>query len=182
LARKRGMRRCLTSFALQRGADCARAFRRRLSMRRSAARRGVLRRLCARLFISIFRRRQLDTRAPGLGQSDRDRLLGGARPVLSFPNVVHFFAHEFPGLRTGCFPLARVLSGARSFSSPALLQSPDHSRNSNPPPTCDHAHREGQHQRHEDGDRREERQHGYVQEKCADACQQKQTGETEHEN
>jgi hypothetical protein len=80
-------------------------------MRRSAALRGILRRFCPRLFISIFRRRQLDTRAPSLGQSDRDRLLGGARTVLSFPNVVDFFAHEFPGLRTGGFPLARVLSG-----------------------------------------------------------------------
>src|ERR1043165_6740915 len=62
---------------------------------------------------SLSRRRQLHTRPPRLGTSDGDGLLGGTRAVFALADVVHFFAHKFPGLRAGSFSRGFVL--ARSF-------------------------------------------------------------------
>jgi hypothetical protein len=47
-----------------------------------------------------------------LGETDGDRLLRGASPVLALPDVMHLFADEFAGLRGRCFAFPLVSLGA----------------------------------------------------------------------
>jgi len=58
--------------------------------------------------LSFTWRAKFDSRAPSLGEPNRNRLLGGTRAVFAFANVVHFLAHEFAGLGGGGFTLAPV--------------------------------------------------------------------------
>ena len=53
-------------------------------------------------------RPQVDAGAPCFGQADGDRLLRRAGAVFAFANVMHFFAHEFPGLCACGFALPFV--------------------------------------------------------------------------
>src|SRR6266508_2243633 len=55
---------------------------------------------------------QLDAGTSGLGQADRDRLLGGTSPVYSFANVFDLFPNELSRLRARRFPLSLVALGA----------------------------------------------------------------------
>ena len=62
----------------------------------------------ARRGLSATRRLQLHARPPGFGEANSNRLLGGRRPMLTFANVVHFFAYEFSRLCAGGFSFARI--------------------------------------------------------------------------
>ena len=59
-----------------------------------------------------LRGRQFHARPPGLGQSNRNRLLRGPYAMFSFTNMMNFFSHEFSSLCGWRFPLARVFAGA----------------------------------------------------------------------
>src|SRR5438105_4974768 len=97
------MRSGRVAFALERTAYGARALRRGLL---AAPTQGGLRAApCLRRRLSRLRRAQIHTRPPRLRQSDGDGLLGRARAVLSFTDVVHLLAHELTGLRRCRFPL-----------------------------------------------------------------------------
>src|SRR5205085_4564078 len=61
--------------------------------------------------LSLPRRRQIDAGAPGLGQTDRDRLLARSRAVLALADVVHLLANEFPRLRRRRLAFALVPFG-----------------------------------------------------------------------
>jgi hypothetical protein len=105
-------------FALQRASGGLRPFRGRPAAAMAA--RSV--RLCSALASAgagraARRRFEGDPRAPRLRQADGNRLFGRARAVLAVANVLHFFAHEFAGLRAWRFALTFVAAGAfqRSF-------------------------------------------------------------------
>ena len=55
--------------------------------------------------------RKFHSRSPRLGKADCDRLLGRPRPMFSFANVFHFFAHKFPGLSGRRFPFPLIFAG-----------------------------------------------------------------------
>ena len=52
---------------------------------------------------ALARRRELHPRAPRLGETDSDRLLGGTRTMLPFADVMHFLANELSRLGRGGF-------------------------------------------------------------------------------
>jgi hypothetical protein len=60
---------------------------------------------------SLCRWTQWYAGATSFGETDRDRLLAGARSMLALANVVHFFPHKFPGLSRGRFALPPVTPG-----------------------------------------------------------------------
>src|SRR5437016_5505904 len=64
---------------------------------------------------SFFGRCQLHSRAPGLGEPNRNRLFSGPGAMLALADMVHFFADKLSSLRAGGFPLARILMS--SFQS-----------------------------------------------------------------
>jgi len=72
----------------------------------------VARGLFARARAGVLRRRQHHTGATRFRQSNRNRLLGRARTVFAFANVMDFFAHEFSGLGARRFALASVPTSA----------------------------------------------------------------------
>jgi hypothetical protein len=55
---------------------------------------------------------QLHSCTPGLGQADRNGLLGRGRAMLAFSYVVHLLAYEFSRLRAGRFTLKGILASA----------------------------------------------------------------------
>src|SRR5213083_1905997 len=57
---------------------------------------------------ALFRGRQFYSGPPRFRKSDGDRLLGAARTVFAFPNVVDLLAHEFARLGRWRFALGRV--------------------------------------------------------------------------
>ena len=61
---------------------------------------------------ALLRRRQLHSRSSRLGKADRDRLLGRARSMFSFANMLYLFAHKFPGLGGRGFPFPLILAGS----------------------------------------------------------------------
>lgn len=63
-----------------------------------------------------LRRRQRDACAPRLRQTDRNRLLGGPRPVLSGADVVDLFSHELSRLSRRGLPLGLVSLRSSSHS------------------------------------------------------------------
>jgi hypothetical protein len=83
--------------------------------------RASLRRL---LGAALPGRRQVDASPPGLGEPDRDRLLGRARPMLATADILDFFADELARLGgrglAGAFRLAGLLDGLL----PGHVQSP----------------------------------------------------------
>ncbi len=107
--RQRRLRRRRAPLALQRAPHGTRPLRRRPlagapgSLLRAATRLGRRR--------SIRGRRQLHTRAARLRKADRDRLLGRARTVFSFPHMFDFLADELPRLGRGRLPGAFVRAG-----------------------------------------------------------------------
>src|SRR5207244_2940068 len=101
------------SFPLQGPMNRPRALGRGRTLRRFAvsARVGPLGTLSgpfARL--ALLRRRQIDTGAPCLRQTDGDGLLGRTRSMLAFADVMHLLAHKLAGLCCRCLPLALVLA------------------------------------------------------------------------
>src|SRR5438034_119625 len=113
LTRQRPVRGGTTSFAAQGAANGAGSSPRDLAARApvpagaAGAGGAATRALGNRPFPG---RAQLHAGAARLGEPDRDRLLGRARPVLAFANVVHLLADEFPRLRAGGFSGALVLA------------------------------------------------------------------------
>jgi hypothetical protein len=63
--------------------------------------------------LTRFGRRQIDSRASRLGQSNRNGLFGGTRAVDAFSDVVHLLLDEFTGLRRGSFALTFICSCSR---------------------------------------------------------------------
>src|SRR6266446_1647212 len=59
--------------------------------------------------LTLARRLQGHAGAPGLGESDGDRLLGRASSVLAFPDVFHLLPHEFVGRGRRALALAQFL-------------------------------------------------------------------------
>jgi hypothetical protein len=55
---------------------------------------------------ALFRRRQVDPSAARLGEADGDGLFDGSPAVLSFTDMLDFFAHKFAGLGARGFTLA----------------------------------------------------------------------------
>jgi hypothetical protein len=74
---------------------------------------GIARRLLSNLLrgCRLWGRWQLDPSTSGLGESDGNGLLGGARAVLSCADVLNFFANELAGLRRWGLSLSLVLLG-----------------------------------------------------------------------
>src|SRR5690348_14382618 len=73
--------------------------------------RGVRRRRARALATrgrSALARRKIDSRAARLREANRDRLLGRARPVLAFADVVNFLADELARLRGRALSLGLV--------------------------------------------------------------------------
>jgi hypothetical protein len=63
-----------------------------------------------------IRWRQFNASATGLGESDRNRLLGRPRAMLSLAHVMDFFAHEFARLDGRRFAFGLVFAGpSQSF-------------------------------------------------------------------
>jgi hypothetical protein len=65
--------------------------------------------------IAFTRFRQLHACAARLRKSDSDSLLGIGGAMLSFANVVHFFADKFAGLSAGRFAFFSVSLGAFNY-------------------------------------------------------------------
>jgi len=55
---------------------------------------------------------ELDARAAGFGETNRNGLLGRTSAVLPLPNMVHFFSDKFSGLCAGRFAFACILTSA----------------------------------------------------------------------
>jgi hypothetical protein len=111
LPRQRSLRGCRPALPPKRLLGGAGSLWRNLGPAPSAS-EGTRRRLSSlRRGRAFLRRRQCDSLAPRLGEPDRDRLLRRTGAVLAFPNVVHLFANEFPGLGRRRFSLSRVLPG-----------------------------------------------------------------------
>ena len=91
-------RRGPAAFPFQRFDGGLRTGWRRGAVRRCPALCGVASGLLARSRRNIFGWRKFDACAARFRQSDGDRLFGGASPVLTFTDVVHFFFDELPGL------------------------------------------------------------------------------------
>jgi hypothetical protein len=110
LARKCGVGCGGLAFTLQSADDGARSFgRRRVRGFRSLG--GIAPGLsaCAFRCFALLGWRQLYPSPPGLGQTDRDSLLGRASSMLAFADMLDLFADEFSGLRRWSLPLALVL-------------------------------------------------------------------------
>jgi hypothetical protein len=72
---------------------------------------GALRRLARfRRGFAFGWRPQLYAGAARFRQPDCNGLFGRARSVLSFANMMHFFAYELARLRAGGFALARIFA------------------------------------------------------------------------
>ena len=70
------------------------------------------------------RRGKLDSRAPGLRESDGDCLFRRCCAVFPFADVMHLLAHEFPRLSAGGLAFARILArplDSFSFRHKSLL-------------------------------------------------------------
>src|SRR5262249_49136069 len=61
---------------------------------------------CLRAGLTLTRRPQVDARPASLRQTDRYRLLGRARSMFAFADVIHLLLDEFTGLRARRLPLA----------------------------------------------------------------------------
>jgi hypothetical protein len=72
----------------------------------------------ARAGFAGIRWRQLHAGAARLGKSDRNRLLGRSRTMLSFAHMMNLFAHELARLDGRCFALGLVF--ARFLEFPVL--------------------------------------------------------------
>lgn len=58
-------------------------------------------------YVALLARWQLHAGAAGLGETNRDGLLGGAGSVFAFPDMMDFFTNKFSGL--GCRAFSRTL-------------------------------------------------------------------------
>jgi hypothetical protein len=56
---------------------------------------------------------QVHSRAAGLGESNRDRLLGVLRAMLAFANMMEFLTYELASLRRRRFPRLLISLSAR---------------------------------------------------------------------
>src|SRR5438552_13251032 len=106
------MRRRLLSFSLQGLLDLSRSRRRCRRSGRFLAASISARSLFSRLprSLSFLGWRQFHSRPPSLRESDGDRLLRRASPMLAFPNMLHFLPNEFSGLRGRGFAFSGVFS------------------------------------------------------------------------
>src|SRR6058998_516018 len=106
LSRQRFFRRRATAFAFERTFGRARTFPRRFLTSAFAALRQIAPGLTFRSRFATLWRRQLHPGPPGFRQPDGDRLLRRASTMFAFPNMFHFFAHEFARLsgRGQAFP------------------------------------------------------------------------------
>src|SRR5262245_55496173 len=143
LTRKRRLGSRQVTFALQGMFDSPRSLGRRLAFGRSAMAAGIgpLSALASALAgLALPRRLQIHAGPAGLGKADGDGLIGGAGAMLSFANVMHFFADKLTRLCAGRLPLALVFSGsfhglllwlgsALSSSWCAANRTPAHQRN-----------------------------------------------------
>src|SRR5437764_8166151 len=105
------MRRCARAFAPQGSSRSTRALgcglaTCRCTMAACIVTRSALASSCGGL--ALARRGQIHTRAPGLGQTYRNRLLGGARSMFALTDVIHLLFDEFTCLRAGSLALALV--------------------------------------------------------------------------
>jgi len=80
----------------------------------SAALGNVAFRLALRSLAAVFRRWQLYSSPPRLGETNSDRLFWRTGAVFAFANVFHFFAHKFASLSAGGLAFPLVL--ARAFN------------------------------------------------------------------
>jgi len=114
LFRQRRMGRGGRSFPFQGSMNRARALGRGRTFRRFAVSAGIGPRGAPSgpfACLALPGRRQIDTGAPRLRETDGDGLLGRTRSMLAFADVMHLLAHKLAGLCRGRLPLALVLVG-----------------------------------------------------------------------